>query len=296
VVPLNNHVPIDDLIIVGSSSFVAEFATRNAPKSSWITHDLTSGGFWRLETSTITPTSNGSYVSEIPVEKRDLIFEKSFDGETGNVYRLTVSLFNETTNITREGGLPVLVAPNSYKLTYSLTNWTFSSPTMRWVALDICTNGLTDAIPLVELFYPDTETDDPFYFVATNPGLWSLSMFFERWTLFDGELDFDGELIPSFSTSDDYYLRNQRNVTIVYPIDGVSNFEYDPTTFVSIFGGELPSENPPGTAPTNKSKKPLWIIGVVVGIVVLAVIITVILFLTVPSLQNAITPYTAKKY
>ena len=93
-IPLQNGVPIEDVIILGGTSTIIESSTDTYSDSEIYRHDLGSGGTWRTETSVITPNSTGEYVSEVLVEKNDLIWEKRFL-PTGNAMSIIISLFND---------------------------------------------------------------------------------------------------------------------------------------------------------------------------------------------------------
>jgi hypothetical protein len=194
--------------------------------------------------------------------------------------------------LTRNGGLPVHVSPEGFKMTFVLSNWTWFNSSVTHATLDLDTNVLTQDIPYVELNYPDMPgTTDPVSFTATVANKWSFSMHFERWTLFNGNRTFNGKVLPKFPGADEdgYLQRNQRNITIIYTVPGVYDIEYDPTGFFSVFNTDM---NPKGEVSRRKSP-PYWIIGVVLGVIALAALIA-ILAVKVPVFKAIIRPFSQR--
>jgi hypothetical protein len=96
IIPMVNGIPYDNVIITTISKSVIE-STTNVPADSEIFRSdmSTSGGFWRLETSHVPVTLGGEYSALLPLEKRDMIWEKAFLPDNGNVFRIIVSIFND---------------------------------------------------------------------------------------------------------------------------------------------------------------------------------------------------------
>jgi hypothetical protein len=285
--PLHEGVPFEDVIILGSSATVVESSTARAAESAVATHDLTSGGTWRLETTIVTPTSTGDYTSLHPVEKRDMIWEKELVPGRGTVLTLITSVFNTTTSITRTGGLPVKVSEDRFKITYILSDWVNHNSNVNYVTLIMSTNTLTNQDPDVTIHYP-TETTEPFVYGSGVPGRWQFNMSLDRWTIINGAMDYVGELIPAFTSGDDYYTRNEVNVSLIYATAGLTILEYDPTGLFALFDTQEPTNGPEG-----KKKAPLWVIGLVLGILAVATIV-LILILKVPALRSAVLPHEAR--
>ena len=205
-----------------------------------------------------------------------------------NITKLTPRIPSmQTTNVTRTGGLPVSVSVDRFKITYILSNWTWYNSSVEFVTLDLLSNVLTNATTKGDLYYP-LGTRLPLTMTTIHPEKWNFTMSFERWTLLNGDLQFSGKLLPSFSTTDDFATRNIRNVSIIYPISGITSIEYDPTGLFALFDTGHGSEQ---SSPfKTNTVKPYWIIGVVLGLAAIVALLAV-LATKVPCIRDSVFPH-----
>lgn len=279
-IPQHNGVPVENVIILGGTTTIIEAEGRqNYLEREVFRYDLSTGGNWSTRTEIVTETSTGDYTSPIPVEKQDLIWEIYFGSKRMAV---TISLFNETTNITRVGGLPVPVSPQAFKVTYLLSNWTWYNSSVQVVFFDLNSNILTDRRLVDTINQP--HVPEPATYNATYPGKWEFFLSFERWTMVNGILDYVGDLLPDFSVRNesDPKLRNAQRVLLSYATLNYHSIEYDPTGLFSLF-----SVSQPGP---QKGRPPYWVIGLVFGIVGAAFIVAALIIYLIPSARNAVFP------